>query len=294
MSKNNDPQSKGDYKLLYLTRNYDKLARKETKSWHTGHKTRFGGLETYYLMHGSIDMLIHKKYNYKKSKNVLRYWGVLFEPIAKHYLIIKDNIKVYDFGPIPSTTLPLAYNTDGVFINKSDDDLWLLEIKCPSIREVNNKTKINEKYIYQIQTGMIVLPCTKCLYIDFNFKKCSIGDIEIEGKYDMKFHMSTEQTDQLKTLWYGLIYWKNKEPLQDKFICEKPTSVYTSIEHDILLTLQSFKTGYYIVFKCFYVDKRVVYKEESFIKYIESKMWEGYKHLMKRYYKEKELRDKHI
>ena len=116
--------------------------------------------------------------------NVACAWVSLFEPIARKYFKKKHSVTV--FGHTVSLNLaendPLfgkvTCSPDGYFLN-SDNELVLLEFKCPFKREIA-KNRIPLYYSDQIQTGLALSgeSVNKGLFVDNYFRICSLKQIE--------------------------------------------------------------------------------------------------------------------
>lgn len=303
----------GYRKLTYLKRNYDDLARKGSKSWNTGRKTRFGGSEMGKLLDGNIKKIIKNKKLLMKDLTIECAWGHMFEGIGKEWLKFNKNIEIYEFDAIPSSRLPISYSPDGVFINNSyptkelaDNDLWLLEIKCPIKRNITKDTQIMKYYFDQVQAGMSVLPCDKTLFVQFKFRKCHKGQLNKKGRYDRWFHREfindAPTTDEL---WYGAIYWKpnykHKEEevisnnkyypkyLKEEIRTDKPTEIFYSFKHNIFEEINKREKGKIMYFKCFYVKEDLISRDICFDFINCNIIWISYGELMEDYYKTKEL-----
>ena len=116
--------------------------------------------------------------------NVACAWGSLFEPIARKYFEKKHSVSV--FGQMVSLNLAendplfgkITCSPDGYFLN-SDNELVLLEFKCPFKREFA-KNHIPSYYSDQIQTGLALSgeSVKKGLFVDNYLRICSLKEIE--------------------------------------------------------------------------------------------------------------------
>ena len=122
--------------------------------------------------------------------NVACAWGNLFEPIARKYFEKKHSVSV--FGHTLSLSLsengPLfgkvTCSPDGYFLN-SDNELVLLEFKCPFKREIARK-RIPSYYREQIQTGLALSgeSVNKGLFVDNQFRICSLQKIKPSSSHN--------------------------------------------------------------------------------------------------------------
>lgn len=149
-------------------------------------------------------------------------WGNLFEPVLNLYVELLMNVKIYETGSIPgifkrANGKPIQnYSPDGLavvkkedykyvidqtsqhYFNKNDsadprfkalpDELILLyEFKNPYMRLPKGVVKAD--YISQPKTGMCTIPIVDAtLFVDGVIRKCSIGDFDLSGAYDTRFH----------------------------------------------------------------------------------------------------------
>lgn len=276
--------SLGELKLNYLKRNYGDLAQQGSQAWLTGRATRFGGSEMNYIVTNKIKELIQKKQDTFDTSNLFCLWGNIFEEVAKAWLEYKYKYKIHEFGAIPATDYPLAYSPDGVYIDPESKDLYLLEIKCPFLRSVNNKTKIKKEYLSQIQTGMNILPCNKTNFVQFKFRRCFESQIDKVGKYDRFFHNKYEKGSLQKCLFYGLIYWETSDGIREEFCQMKPSAILWSFAHDIKRLLNTKDYGCYCYFKCFGYKQEIVNKDPDFLMNYSDQLWKAYGKLMEKHY----------
>ena len=281
----------GQFKINYLKKNYSQLARQGSEQWLTGRLTRFGGSEIGRVTKTkkSCSKLIINKLEQKFQSNIYCWWGHTFERIAKVYLEKVKNLKIYEFGAIPSTNYPVAYSPDGVYIDLVHKDLMLLEIKCPFLRDVTNETEIKSDYMMQVQTGMQILPCTKTSFLQFKFRKCSLDDLSKTGKYNRYFHRENKRSPEQTELWYGAIYWDIKIGI--KYGIEqkiKPTKIYYSFKDDVEKICESFNTGVIMYFKCFFILENIIPKDKDYEERYGNVIWEKYNDLIVEYKKSKQ------
>ena len=277
----------GEVKLYYLKTNYDSLAQQGSEAWLQGRKTRFGGSEmgiintTNKKRKKEITGFLQNKVNGVFTSNLYCWWGTTFEVVAKSYLKYKYNWEIHEFGAIPSSEYPVAFSPDGLFIH-SDGDLWLLEIKCPFLRNVVNETPISLDYHLQVQMGMTILPIEKCKFVQIKFRRCKSYHIGKEGKYSRDFHRELKHAKEQKELWYGAIYWETKDAVREDFdMNTKPTKIYTSFEEPKLYDIcENYNYGILMYFKCFFVQETLIPKDKRAIEKHNDNIWERYRQLV--------------
>lgn len=278
--------TKGKSKLLYLKRNYYNLARKDSISWVTGRQTRFGGCEIGKIIKRRHKSVIKSKISaikFKPKRNLYCAWGLTFEEVAKIYLKHQQKLEIFEFGAIPSSQLPIAYSPDGVFINPKDDDLWLLEIKCPFSRHLDDEKSISSEYIHQVQSGMNILPCDKTKFIQFKFRRCREVDVSDPQKYSRRFHRDFRKHDKEKDmLWWGVLIWKTNEGYRERFLETKPDIILCSFKDD-MKTIENMTDITITFFKCFYIKEETIHKDQHWIKNNEHQIWKSYNKLMESY-----------
>ena len=155
--------------------------------------------------------------------NVACAWGNLFEPIARKYFEKKHSVSVFGH----TVSLNLAENVplfgkitcrpDGYFLN-SDNELVLLEFKCPFKREIA-KNRIPSYYSDQIQTGLALSgeSVNKGLFVDNYFRICSLKQIEPSPSHNPILNGGkVYQSKDGSTLAWGICYSYSKQKLSPK------------------------------------------------------------------------------
>ncbi len=286
-------ENKGTSKLLYLKRNYEQLARQGSKSWYTGRRTRFGGSEIGKVINNKEKIIIKNKRNIRYDMNLYCSWGHNFEIVAKVWLEYSKKIKIHDFGSVPSTRLPMAYSPDGVYVNPEDEDLWLLEIKCPFMRNVTADTKILPDYMAQIQSGMAILPCDFTNFVQFKFRRCYENQLNKPGQFDKYLHKDfRRKKDESPCMWFGALYWEGEDGICQNIILDTPTKIYYSFKDNVIEEIDKYLTGCYMYFKCFYVQEQTVKRDFNFELWNQGHIWDSYSKLMNDYYEQKEIKEK--
>src|SRR5690242_20149066 len=132
------------HKLQYYKNKFQDSSPQGSIHWLQGRKFCFGGSELGTVLNHdknqTFDALIKKKFF---EQNILKdetEWGKLFEPVAKLFIEKQKNIQIHEFGSIPHSYYPIAYSPDGLFVE--NNDLTLLEIKCPFTRQLKNIPQI--------------------------------------------------------------------------------------------------------------------------------------------------------
>ena len=150
--------------------------------------------------------------------NVACAWGSLFEPIARKYFEKKHFVSVFDH----TLSLNLSENDplfgkitcspDGYFLNL-DNELVLLEFKCPFKREIAKKN-IPSYYRDQIQTGLALSgeSVNKGLFVDYQFRICSLKQIEPSSSHNPILNGGkVYQSKNGSTLAWGICYLYSKQ-----------------------------------------------------------------------------------
>ena len=260
--------------------NYKHLAKQGSHEWLMGRKTRFGGSEIGTVIKGKVKTIIKQKKKLEEGfkTNLYCWWGHTFEGVGKSWLTYSNKWEIHEFGSIPSSQWPVAYSPDGVFINK-DLDLWLLEIKCPFLRNVDQNATIKTEYMDQIQIGMRILPCSKTAFIQFKFRKCWGYQIHKQGKYNRGFHKEQKRSKEQKEIFYGALYWNTAHFIEEEELMTKPDKIYLSFECDVVDIVESYNNGNYMYFKCFYIKSECVPIDPTWNKHKEI-IWKGYEKLI--------------
>ena len=270
-------------KLYYLNKNYHQLAKQGSDAWLSGRQTRFGGSEIANITGKKSDkqILIVNKIKQLFKTNLFCWWGQTFESIAKYYMYKVLMIDIHEFGAIPATNYPVAYSPDGVIIK--NNDLCLLEIKCPFLRDVNITTNIKDCYMKQIQMGMVILPCDTCEFIQFKFRKCKDTQIHTIGAYDRYFHKETRRSPKQNELWYGALYWNTRDAITYNYITERPPDkIYYSFQENVYNICEKYNKGVLMYFKCFYINTKTIKKDISF-ENNKNKIWTAYYELINQF-----------
>lgn len=276
----------GEAKLFYLLNNYKDLAQQGSKAWLEGRRTRFGGSEIGAVTHTNPKIpqkLIQEKVKGQFQTNLYCWWGHCFEPVAKAYLSYNYQITIIDFGAVPSSKYPIAYSPDGVFIG-ADGDLWLLEIKCPFLRDLDMNSskieKIKDEYKKQVQTGLHILPCNKALFSQFKFRKCNYFQLEQKGKYDRTYHREQYRSKETPELWYGAMVWLTKPLTQEhNHKLGDPDFIHYSFNSNPKLLVSKYTNANIMWFKCFYISNQTILKSDEYLRH-EFQIWKQYDSLI--------------
>lgn len=195
-----------------MQRNYDLLPKSGSELWTENRKYTFGGSEAAAILghskYRSKDDVLTSKLEPRKPRTVWCWWGHVFEPIAK--MMIEEKYgTIYNFGSIPSSTIPMCYLPDGIFIK--NNKLVLLEVKCPVMRKICGcgsciSSCIKPDYVWQVQAGLMALPVKSALFADFQFRKSSIRYFKTNF-HDMDFHKCWNRRPVLKR---GYVAFKNR------------------------------------------------------------------------------------
>lgn len=303
-------KSIGKNKLEYLYKKFSSLPPQGSEMWLKSRSMIFGGSEIGIVVSQSNSnnnnnnndntenkkekecvKLIINKVNQRFDCNPLYvWWGTVFENVAKLYLKKSYNTRIYEFGSVPCSNLPIAYSPDGLIIDNTTKDLVLLEIKCPFLRNVNDKTKIKPNYRMQIQAGMYVLPCNYTDFFQFKFRKCYESHLLDDGEYDYGFHQEWKLRNKypLKVVFSGALWWDEDCGIREDIIVDGkklPNKIYTSLDDPnfVVNTTMHIKTGVLMYFKCLYVSLIKVKRDKKFREKYEDIIWDRYDKLLTAY-----------
>lgn len=292
------------YKLHYLLNKFNHINSNSNSNlienhdtWLEGRKHCIGGSDMFIILKGKTDEF-NKLIQDKITKNNLQIdatnWGKMFEPVAKLILEQDLKIKIIEFDSIPHSYYPICYSPDGLFIQ--DNDLKLLEIKCPIMKSLNKP--IQESYIDQVQTGMNIIPVKNCLFARYRFRRCALWCKPNSMEFDRFYHKEFKKRQiPVKPICYGYLIWKhqdeNNKELIDLGIVESiikikprgPPTEIIIINYDENLEKNKFKdfkptSGYVLMWKLFEFKYDIIQPNLNFLKDNEIKIWEQYKILI--------------
>jgi putative phage-type endonuclease len=110
--------------------------------------------------------------------NKATFWGNKYEAVANNIYKYKNNVRILEFGIIPSNKYPfLGVSPDGVVLDKNKCANKLIEIKCPFSRTIDGTIK--KEYSAQIQ---MQLEC--CEFDECDFVECEFNHISEDDFYD--------------------------------------------------------------------------------------------------------------
>lgn len=262
-------------KIKYLQK-YFSGPKQGSEDWLAMRAHRFGGSEIKDIK--KVDKLLQTR-KIDKTSDLYCWWGKWFEQVARKEL----NFELYDFSAIPCAKIPVAYSPDGIYIDKNEEDLHLVEIKCPFLKE-----KLNfEDYLKQVQTGLYILPVKDCLLVLCKFRKCSFLELTKEYVYDAEFHKPwlkdsfyhIKKTYTTKELFSGVLIWSEENDKAEKYHYRLPDVILTTNDKiDPIKYICNMEKGHFICFKCFEFQKITIYPDNS-IKEIENYIWGKYKEM---------------
>lgn len=260
-------------KIRYLQKYFDG-PKQGSDSWREMRKFRFGGSELKDVH--NVLALIDNRYKdpSKFDESLYCWWGKWFEEVSKQYLMKKDKMQIYEFSAIPCAKIPVAYSPDGLFVR--DNDCWLLEIKCPFLKEKPKETD----YMKQIQAGLYILPTKKCLLCINIFRRCSFQQLTIPRSYDALFHKpwfkGTFYKPYFKTeeIFVGMLIWE-EENKKEIYHFRIPEKIVIGRPEDITKVVNEMKNGHYIYFKCFQANEKIIEKNNS-MERTEDFLWAQY------------------
>jgi hypothetical protein len=143
-------------------------------------------------------------------------FGNIFENEIKNLSEYNFNTKIYETGSIKYEKLKcVSYSPDGFGI--VNDEIVLFEFKCPITREIN-KEEIKFEYLMQVNSGLHVLEEVvenKGLYIEAEFKKCTLDELTDDNSFDKIFHNKNLNRDfsELYKHFGMILFYEETEPV---------------------------------------------------------------------------------
>jgi putative phage-type endonuclease len=273
------------HKLDYYQNKFYQSVLQGTQEWLKGRSFAFGGSEMGSVFgrnkHETWEDLLHRKAHQSFTKCDATEWGHLFEPVAKLFLT-ESHGKIYEFGSIPHSYLPVCYSPDGLLV--IDDELILLEIKNPIYRGVD---KIPEIYIHQVQTGMNVINVKYCLFAQFRFRRCKLGTSPWSVEYDRPYHKEyRKRCKDQGNISYGYLYWETDDDLVDlgsvKSIYDELKIIPLEIQPKLIIAQpfsKEIRKGKVLMWKLFEKKVEKIQPDCNYLKDKEEALWEKYKEM---------------
>lgn len=176
----------------------EKAPRQGTKEWLEVKQYTIGGSDIAKLIgcsgFGSERAIIEKNIGLSYFEgNYCTFWGNIMEDLVIELLEKKWNTKIYEFGSLPGVVPGQRYSPDGVVYLEHNGVVFLIEIKCPIRRIVDDKKKVPSQYRPQIFTGIDVLnyyipSLIKCVFIDCMIRCCSKSNFIVNNSYNREVH----------------------------------------------------------------------------------------------------------
>lgn len=272
------------HKLTFLLEQYGHLPKQGTDAWLQSRKTKIGGSEVAAVMGKSKfctpSELIANKKAAKRLVTAPCTFGRVFEIVAKEHLHRKGII-IHELGAIPCSRYPVCYSPDGVIV--VGENLMLVEIKCPWRRK--RIEEVPEQYMYQIQTGMSVLPCESCVFLQFIFRLCKVGDLGPNERYNRFLHFDSKKTmpPRKPTRW-GFVHFEADTDLIDMGTLEPESADKLCIadQLDAVVHWESTdmpSSGYVMPFKLFHETALKVERDPAFLDGIGDTLWQTHRKL---------------
>ena len=106
--------------------------------------------------------------------NIACTWGSIFKPLARDFF--EKKYSATSFGYKSSLNLPpgdpmhgkLTVSPDGFFYDHKQEEVKLVEFKCPCTRKIVRRT-VPAKYADQLQTGLLISNLQKAVFVDCCF-----------------------------------------------------------------------------------------------------------------------------
>ncbi len=267
------------HKLKFLIEQYGHLPKQGTDAWLQSRKTKIGGSEVAAVMGKShfctYDELIANKKAAQPLVTAACTFGRVFEIVAKQHLASKGD-EIHELGAIPCSRYPVCYSPDGVLV--VDDDLVLVEIKCPWRRKHIEEVPV--QYMYQIQTGMSVLPCEKCVFLQFIFRLCRVEDLGFNERYNRYLHFDSKKTmPPSKPRRWGFVHFAADTDLIDMGRLEPDTADNLCIADTLVAEVHWEShdiptSGYVMPFKLFHETALTVARDAGFLDRIGKTLWQ--------------------
>ena len=248
------------------------------------------------------DLLEKKVYNIRSKDTNNTLHGKKFEPSAISVLEDELNINIKEIGYTISEKTPfLGATPDG--ITYYDNDIYLIEIKCPTTRKIDGLIPYN--YFTQIQLQLYVCDVENCLYFECKFEEITkkkykqIDNEDIYKGYNKEYNnywvlhesnlMIIEKDDNfIKKYFQDFKYFiKKLEEMNQKIIYPPKKKRKLNIVNDEEFVLsRSFIRNYVIGDKCdawlsIYGNK--YYKDEKVKNEFSNELFKKCKEISKNY-----------
>ena len=209
--------------LKQFIKAYDLYPKQRSTEWYAAKGSFIGGSELAALMnynpYSSYDNIIYNK-GVKSTfvENEACWWGTVFESVITRYVEIDCNTTITgDNIWIPIKEVPFHANSpdgycifkfnDGNIVNNNydsyDEKISVLEFKCPFRRRPKGEVPLH--YLPQVWDEIAASPIVDMgCFIDGAFKKCSLNDLCLNGRYDFKYHTPTRNFPKRAIAW-GMI-----------------------------------------------------------------------------------------
>lgn len=128
-------------------------------------------------------LILEKRTKYISDSNINTLHGQKFEPLAINFFEKKFNCKVYECGlKIHPKYDFLGATPDGIF--EYNNEISLLEVKCPLKRKIDGKISFN--YFCQMQLQMEVWNINSCYFIETEFREYESQIVNKKEEYYKK------------------------------------------------------------------------------------------------------------
>ena len=267
------------YKLEYYKSKFRNIFEQGSDDWLEGRRYAFGGSEIATVLdedpYTNFTELLQKKKTKENLREENTEWGKLFEPVAKIFITIERKTKIHEFSSIPHCYYPVCYSPDGILVE--EDDLVLLEIKCPIRRNIHY---IPSYYLHQIKTGMCILNVKHTIFAQYRFRRCAIWTDPNSPSYDRVYHKDFK-TRPAKPITYGYLYWKSDCPLVDLGIKHEMVPLIPKGRPEIIIADKDFKPnyGHVLMWKLFEIKYDIIEPERDYLQKNETKLWAKYHEL---------------
>jgi len=184
-------------KIKKFLEKHKHVAPQRTAEWYRNRAHYFGGSELHNIIrlketniNNFVNNFLYKKLIPRENPFIFPcMFGNIFENEIKNLTEYNFNTTIYETGSIKYNKLKsVSYSPDGFGI--VNDEIVLFEFKCPISREIN-KNEIKFEYLMQVNSGLHVLEEIvegNAFYIEAEFKKCKLEELEDKINFDKTFH----------------------------------------------------------------------------------------------------------
>lgn len=189
-----------------------------SQEWYDLVRYTIGGSDIYDMYQNNFNFIQRKLLPFDASGVISFAWGRRCENITKLIMERFYNLKIYECSPFPGKIPELRFSPDGLAI--IDGKLILFEFKSLISRKIVRNGKIIEKYIWQINTGLSVVPeIDEFVYVEAIYRMCKVNDLDFNNTNYIP--VAKSQNEKLnEPIALGIIYFKLTDENADTHECE--------------------------------------------------------------------------